>query len=112
MDTKPARTPTQIVCSLRLGSSGTKAFYSEDLEGSMEGGFRAYKPLKFARHFNAIKCVLEVPQTLNSLFVAGVAVTQAQKEKDPTKSVSVDTQYPGLVASGFHLHYFSGLFCS
>lgn len=36
MDTKPARTPTQIVCSLRLASSGTKGFYSEDLEGSME----------------------------------------------------------------------------
>lgn len=32
------------------------------------------------RHFNAIKCVLEVPQTLNSLFVGGVVVTQAQKE--------------------------------
>lgn len=66
----------------------------------------------FARHFNAIKCVLEVPQTLNSLFVGGVVVTQVQKEKDPTKSVSVDTQSPCLVASGFHLHYFSGLFCS
>lgn len=65
-----------------------------------------------ARHFNAIKCVLEVPQTLNSLFVGGVVVTQAQKEKDPAKSVSVVTQSPGLVASGFCFHYFIGLFCS
>lgn len=54
--------------------------------------------------------MLEVPQTLNSLFVGGVAVTQAQKEKDPTKSVSVDTQSPGLMASGFCLHYLVGCF--
>ena len=109
MDTKPARTPTQIVCSLRLGSGGTKGFYSEDLEGSMEVlGLTSL--WTFARHFNAIKSVLEVAQTLNRLFVGGVAVTQAQREKDPTKSVV--TQSPGLVASGFCLHYFIGLFCS
>lgn len=50
----------------------------------------------------------------SSLFVGGMGVTQAQKEKDPTESGSVVIQSPGLGESAVWILFAASvrLFCS